>query len=146
MKSLVTWMMTDPWRLTQAIIIGWSLSSWPRPGSRFLRPPRGWRPHDFCPPPLACPCCRRYGRGHPLQPCLPVGDASHKTARHSAATSINDSWYGYGHPPPSRYAETNRSPRCDRRTIYGKAPGKPCSLYESAAVSPLPELPPPSLA
>src|SRR5215471_16409861 len=38
-KSRVAWMTTAPCRLTQAIIAGRSLSSWPRPGSRFFRLP-----------------------------------------------------------------------------------------------------------
>jgi hypothetical protein len=42
-------------RLPQAIIAGRSLSSWPRPGARFLQRPRARRPNDFFPPCGACP-------------------------------------------------------------------------------------------
>src|SRR5437762_2712896 len=56
-QSLGAWMTPAPWRLPQASSAGRSLSSWPRPGSRVLRRPRGRCPNAFFPPRVAWPLC-----------------------------------------------------------------------------------------
>jgi hypothetical protein len=50
------------------------------------------------------PCSRRCDRGRPLPRSPPIGGASHRTGRHSAATSTTDNRYGYAPPPHGRCA------------------------------------------
>src|SRR5687767_7739874 len=48
----------------------------------------------LCPTLFGLPL-QQCDRVYPLQRSLPIGAASHRTMRHSAATSTNDSWSGY---------------------------------------------------
>src|SRR5262249_22278133 len=65
----------------------------------------------LCQPLALAPCYRRYGRGHPLPPCLPVGGASHRRGPHSGATSTSSSWSGHGRPALGQPAATNTRDR-----------------------------------
>src|SRR5439155_22649109 len=64
-------------------------------------------------PASLAPCYPRGGRGHPLQPCLRGGDASHTTAPHCVATNTTESWSGYARPPPAPCAVTSRRDKAE---------------------------------